>query len=99
MSYEKLTWQQVSDAVDFSNRRAKGWHKDLWEWVATAEDNCHDYYNEEGIDWNNQFLVPLDELHRQYFAYLADTLCSEGFRDAKTTAIARKFFKNLGVEW
>lgn len=92
----KLTWQQVSDAVDWDNKHAKGWHSDLNSWVSAAEENCHDYYTEEGIDYNQ---VPLDELHSQYFVYLADTLCSDGFSDAETTAIARKFFKSLGVEW
>lgn len=89
-------WREVEWATRRENKHLDYWHLDLFHWTEHAMECARDYWQDEKIDVKD---LTLEEEENSYFAYLACLLCSDCFMDKETTTIARKFFKNLGVQW
>lgn len=93
--YEHLDWETVYDAA-CNGRDLPNWHEDMFHWVMAAEeDTIYDLFHIEGIDYTE---MPKAEFQERCFCYLSNLLAGE-MLDAETAAIARKFFKSLGVSW
>lgn len=88
-------WREVCWSTEEENKHLDHWHPDLCNWVQCAEECARDYWQDEKID---VLELGLEEEEKTYFAYLASILSDE-YMSEETTATARKFFTNLGVQW